>query len=201
MREIEPSGAGEKVTAAGAVVAAAFASMCCILPLGLGAIGLSGAMASAFFEPLRPYFLAVSAALLALGFYFSYRVPRNGEVCSASSSKLSLASRPTLLLATLGTLTLALFPNISGIASGASETPAPQIDSNVITLRIEGMTCESCVPGVRAHLLDVPGVIDAAVSYERKVAEVRVREEQGPEPQVLILAVEQAGYSAVAEAR
>jgi hypothetical protein len=44
-------------------------------------------------------------------------------------------------------------------------------------------------------------VIDAASSYERKVAEVRVREEQGPELQVLILAVEQAGYSAVVEAR
>lgn len=201
MRDIEASGAREKVTAAGAVVAAAFASMCCILPLGLGAIGLSGAMASAFFEPLRPYFLAVSAALLALGFYFSYRAPRNGEVCRTRFSKLSLASRPTLLVATLGTLILALFPSIAGLASGGSETLAPQVDSNVVVLRIEGMTCESCAPGVRAHLLDVPGVIDAAVSYERKVAEVRVREEQGPELQVLILAVEQAGYSAVVEAR
>lgn len=201
MRDVDASGAREKVTATGAVVAAALASMCCILPLGLGAFGLSGAMASAFFEPLRPYFLTLSAALLALGFYFSFRAPRSGEVCSTNASKFSRASRPTLFLATLGTLVLALFPSFSGLASGGSESLAPRVDSNLVVLRIEGMTCESCAPGVRAHLLEVPGVIDAAVSYERNVAEVRVREEQGPKLEALILAVEKAGFNAVAEGR
>ena len=152
MRDDDASGAREKVTATGAVVAAALASMCCILPLGLGAIGLSGAMASASFEPLRPYFLTLSAALLALGFYFSFRAPRSGEVCSTNASKFSRASRPTLFIATLGTLVLALFPSISGLASGGSERLVPRIDSNVVMLRIEGMACESCTPGVRAHL-------------------------------------------------
>jgi hypothetical protein len=44
MRDVDV-GAREKGMAAGAVVAAALASMCCILPLGLGAIGLSAAVA------------------------------------------------------------------------------------------------------------------------------------------------------------
>ncbi len=45
------------------------------------------------------------------------------------------------------------------------------------------------------------GVIDAAVSYDREVAEVRVREERAPELKLLILAVEKAGYTAAVEAR
>jgi hypothetical protein len=42
----------------------------------------------------------------------------------------------------------------------------------------------------------VPGVLDAAVSYERKKAEVRVRKERPPEASGLLAAVEKAGYSA-----
>ena len=194
-------GTREKAAGAGAVVAAALASMCCILPLGLGAIGLSGAVASAFFERLRPYFLAAAGTLLVLGFYFAFRASRTGDACSSDSSRLSRASRPTLFFATLGTAVLALFPSISGLASGGADTLAPEVESSVIVLRVEGMTCESCVPGVRAHLLDVPGVIDAAVSYERKLAEVRVREEQSPELGLLVQAVEKAGYAVVLEAR
>ena len=57
------------------------------------------------------------------------------------------------------------------------------------------MTCEARVPGVRTALLDVPGVIDAAVSYERKNAQVRVRAERPPEQSALLDAVEKAGYT------
>jgi copper chaperone CopZ len=186
----------EKAAGARAVVAAALASMCCILPLGLGAIGLSGAVVSAFFEPLRPYFLALSGVLLAIGFYFSFREPRVGEACSMSASKLSRASRPTLFVAAFATAALAMFPSIAGFASGESNELSPLVKSSVVVLRVEGMTCESCTPGIRTQLLDVPGVIDAAVSYERKVAEVRVREERPPETELLIAAVEKASYSA-----
>ena len=65
--------AGGTWTRAGAVVSAALASMCCILPLGLGALGLSTTVVAAFFEPLRPWFLALAGALLGLGLYFALR--------------------------------------------------------------------------------------------------------------------------------
>jgi copper chaperone CopZ len=194
-------GTGEKLAGGGAVVAAGLASMCCILPLGLGALGLSGALISAYIEPLRPFFLVLAGVLLALGFYLSFRAPRSGEVCSKGSTKLSRASRPTLLVAAVATAALAVFPSIAGLVSGGNETLAPDVESNVIVLRVQGMTCESCTPGLRAQLLGVPGVIDAAVSYERNVAEVRVREERAPETQSLIEAVEKAGYTAEVAAR
>ena len=143
--------------------------------------------------------------MLAAGFYLSFRAPRAGEVCAQGSKTVSGASRPVLFVAAAATAALALFPSIVGLASGGSEallssSPSPSasssIASSVIVLQVEGMTCEACTSGVRARLLDVPGVIDAAVSYRRKLAEVRVREERAPKTASLVEAVEKAGFSA-----
>lgn len=178
----------------GAVVSAALASMCCILPLGLGALGLSTTLAAAFFEPLRPGFLALAALLLSIGFYFAFRRPLQGEVCSPDSRATSKLSKPALWVSTLAVVALALFPSVSGIATGGNEALGPTTASEIVVLKIDGMTCEACVPGVRNALLDVPGVIDAAVDYERSSARVRVRVERPPKESALLAAVEKAGY-------
>jgi len=190
---------GEKILGAGAVVSAALASMCCILPLGLGAVGLSGTVLSSFFEPLRPYLLALATVLIALGFYFSFRAQAEGEVCTTNSTTFSRASRPTLVVAALATVLLAVFPSIAGFASSGTDTLSLQVESNLVTLHVQGMTCESCAAGLRSELLDVPGVIDAAVSYEDRLAEIRVRQERAPNSEQLIKAVEKAGYTAEVE--
>ena len=62
----------EKSLAIGSTLAAFVASLCCLGPLLLGGIGLGAALVATF-APLRPYFLALSTVLLALGFYFVYR--------------------------------------------------------------------------------------------------------------------------------
>ncbi len=116
------------------MAAAALASMCCILPVGLGAIGLSGAVLSAFFEPLRPYFLALSGVLLALGFYFSLRAPAQGTACAPNAAKVASASRPTLFVAALATAAFAFFPSLAGLASGDTDSLAPELESRVIVL-------------------------------------------------------------------
>jgi copper chaperone CopZ len=170
--------------------------MCCILPFGLGAVGLSTTVVAAFFEPLRPWFLALAALLLGVGFFFALRRPTVGAACNTNSRWLSKLSKPALLLSTAAVIGLALFPSISGVAASGSDELSATTVSEVIVLKIEGMTCEACAPGVRTALLDVPGVIDAAVSYERKKAEVRVRSERRPEASGLLAAVEKAGYSA-----
>lgn len=63
-------------TQAGAVVAAVGASACCLGPvlfslLGAGALGA----AAVRLEPFRPIFMALTGALLAAGFYVTYRRP------------------------------------------------------------------------------------------------------------------------------
>ena len=61
---------GKAIGAAGAGLAAAFASaLCCAGPLLAVAAGVSGAGLASTFEPIRPYLLGASALTLGLGFY------------------------------------------------------------------------------------------------------------------------------------
>src|SRR5438093_429912 len=66
------------------LLAAIAASLCCILPIVFALGGFAIVGASAFFESLRPYFLIVTFALLGVGFYLSYRKPK--QVCEPGSA-------------------------------------------------------------------------------------------------------------------
>ena len=66
-------------------------------------------------------------------------------------------------------------------------------------LRIEGMTCASCVSRVENALLSVPGVESAAVNFATEKALVRAPESVSLSS--LIQAVQGAGYRASAPTR
>ena len=86
----------------GAVVSAALASMCCILPLSFGALGLSTTVVAAFFETLRPWFPTLATLLLGVGIYFALRRPARGEVCPDSHSDVVFStSRVSIFIAVL----------------------------------------------------------------------------------------------------
>jgi mercuric ion transport protein len=72
--------------ASGSVIGAILASSCCILPLVLVSLGIGGAWMSNLtaLEPYQPYFLAVTLALLAAGFYSAYRKPKSA--CSTEAA-------------------------------------------------------------------------------------------------------------------
>ena len=178
-----------------AVVAAFAASACCILPFALAAVGLSSALLSAVVEPFRPALLAVAVALLALGFFLARR-PRAAEGCDAGRSRLARGSRAALVLSTLATAVLATAPSLVGLASGGVDRVGPAEQDGRVVLHIDGMTCEACAAGIRARLLEAPGVIEAHVSYGRGSAEVLLAGEPRADPQHLIEAVGKAGYSA-----
>ncbi len=79
-----PLGASRKWTiasAAGAVLAALGASLCCIGPLAFAILGIGGAGLVVKLEAYRPYFTLATAGLLGLGFYFSYRPRRIAKDC------------------------------------------------------------------------------------------------------------------------
>lgn len=118
----------EKWLALGSAGAAFVASVCCLGPLVLGGLGL-GAVLVATFAPLRPYFLAVGALLLALGFYFVYRGPKpveacEGEVCDPAVGARR-AAKPLLWLATLAVAALAFFPLYGARLVGTPTVAAP----------------------------------------------------------------------------
>ncbi|HZH28800.1 MAG TPA: heavy metal translocating P-type ATPase [Azospirillaceae bacterium] len=73
--------------------------------------------------------------------------------------------------------------------SGAGYEPA----TTAVDLRVEGMTCASCVGRVEKALKKVPGVAEAAVNLATERAHVVGH---GIDPASLVAAVEKAGYQA-----
>ena len=188
------------ITTVGAVVAAFVASLCCLGPLLLGAIGLSGALVASF-APLRPYFLAVSAVLLAGGFYFAYRKPKaaegcEGQVCAPESRTRRLA-KPLLWIATVAVLALALFPSYGGRLVSATGVSSQTAGATVQTaeLKISGMVCEVCAGVVKRKLTETPGVVAAEVDYSGGRATVKY-DPAKTTPDKLAEAVDATGYKA-----
>ena len=191
----------EKFLALGSTGAAFLASLCCLGSLLLGGLGLGGVLVATF-TPLRPYFLAASGVLLALGFYFVYRKPKaaqacEGEVC-ASDSRARHAAKPLLWLATLAVLALAFFPSYGAKLVGSPPVNAATPSSTqleTIELKISGMTCEACAGAVRYKLYQTPGVAEAEVDYPSARATVKYDPTQTDIAR-LIEAVNATGYTA-----
>lgn len=183
----------------GSVLAALIASACCWLPLLLVAFGVSAAGVSAQFESVRPYFLALTAVLLGVGFYFSYfRRPscEPGDACATTKPKLQRWNRAMLWVATVLVAGVGFFPNYIGLVAGSGETPPPSNSAELATttLHIDGMTCEACTAHVRKELITVPGVAEASVSYPDSAATIYFKRGAAPAQGDLANAVVRAGY-------
>ncbi|HVI97512.1 MAG TPA: mercuric transporter MerT family protein [Sphingomonas sp.] len=80
--------------AAGGLVGAVLASSCCVVPLALVTLGVSGAWIGSLtaLEPYKPYFVAMTLAFLAAGFWHLYVRRRSecidGSYCERPESSL-----------------------------------------------------------------------------------------------------------------
>jgi len=78
----------QRLMAAGGLVGALAASSCCILPLVLFSLGVSGAWISNItrLAPYQPYFLAVTTGCLGYGYWLVYRSTKlacaDGDACT-----------------------------------------------------------------------------------------------------------------------
>jgi mercuric ion transport protein len=94
-----------RLLAAGGIFGALIASSCCIAPLVLVTLGVSGAWIGNLtaLEPYKPYFLTATALLLAAGFWHVYFKPRkvceDGSYCARPAS--SRITRSVLWIATV----------------------------------------------------------------------------------------------------
>jgi len=88
----------ERLLAAGGILGALIASSCCIAPLVLVTLGVSGAWIGNLtaLEPYKPYFLTVTALLLAAGFRHVYFKPKkacaDGSYCAHPASSRIIKS-------------------------------------------------------------------------------------------------------------
>jgi mercuric ion transport protein len=79
---------GQRLMAAGGLLGALAAASCCILPLILFGLGVSGAWIGTFTQlaPYQPFFIAATIACLGCGYWPVYRsskvVCAEGEACA-----------------------------------------------------------------------------------------------------------------------
>lgn len=84
---------GTMVMATGGLLGALAASSCCILPVVLFSLGISGAWIGNFtrLAPYQPYFLAATAVFLGTGYWLVNRASRRacveGEACARALPK------------------------------------------------------------------------------------------------------------------
>ena len=154
----------------GAILAALAASVCCLGPLLLLAIGLGGAWAGNLpaLAPYRPIFMALSAGFLAFAFYRIYRKPAQDE-CEPGSACANPKSNRTnkigLWIVTALILGLFAFPYLMPHLTAKSKQTDNQITQQV-TLQIKGMTCAGCIATVQKSLTDISGVVNAKVTLD-----------------------------------
>lgn len=184
----------------GSLAAGLLASACCIGPLVLGVLGLGSLGFAAALAPLRPWFLGLTAVLLAMGFYFAYRLQpakacAPGEACAKPSSRTT--QRIALLAVTALTVAFASYPTWGARLTAVRPSVATgQPEHAVVVLDVQGMTCEACAIEIVRELRQVPGVVRADVSFEQRRAEIALSSSQR-KIESLIAAVEKAGYHAI----
>lgn len=108
----------------GSIVSAFIASACCVGPLVFALLGLGGAGLLVKFEPYRPYFIAITVALLGTGFYLTYRKPKvaiaqgEGAACACPAPRTNRAGRVMLWVATVLVAVFLAFPYIAAAIWG-----------------------------------------------------------------------------------
>jgi mercuric ion transport protein len=77
-----------KLIATGGILGAVLASTCCIIPLALFSLGISGAWIGQLtaLEPYKPFFITMTVGFLGYGYWLVYRKPKaacaEGEACA-----------------------------------------------------------------------------------------------------------------------
>ena len=186
----------------GALLAALAASVCCIGPLVLLALGVGGAWASSLrvVEPYRPIFIVVTLAFLGFAFYRAYRTPATAA-CSADGScvvpRSHRLNRIALWVMTPIILALVAFPYIAPhlLAGQTVQKGGNAMNTQEAVLTIENMTCGSCAAAARQSLVRLDGVKDANVTVDPPQAVVTY-DPTKISPDALAKATAAAGYPA-----
>lgn len=177
----------------GALAAGILASVCCLGPAVLGALGLGTVALGSGLDKFRPLFAVATAGLLGAAFYFVYR--KREVVCEDGSCRAESSPRATKIglwiVAALAVGAFA-FPYLRPQAKAAAALGPGEKE---IRLVVGNMTCTGCAFNIQKTLSGVPGVKSAAVRFEAK--EARVVAAETVAPGLLIAAVEKIGYTAV----
>ncbi len=195
-----------KLSSTGAVVSAIVASLCCIGPVAVALIGVGSIGAFAVFEAYRPYLIGLTAMLLGLAFYLSYR--KREVLCEDGTCKLESAgkwNKRSVWLATVVAAVALAFPSYDLTSADAAQSMLAQgarQDSSlaIAVLDIKDMDCEGCAKGLESTLARMAGVKKAAVEFEKGRAVVEYDSSKITAVR-LIAAVDETGFKARLKAK
>lgn len=207
----------------GSIGAAIGAAVCCLGPVVLVSIGVSGAWIGQLsaLEPYRPLFMVIATGFLGFGFYRTYGGTGRSDglqTCEEDCEvpKASRINRVTLWVATVVVAGLFASPyllsagqseasstpkapaNASDESEGsqtgaAAESESEQTDLRRVKFKIDGMTCSGCVRTATSTLEQLDGVENADVTLEPPRASV----DYAPsviDPSEISAATDEVGY-------
>jgi mercuric ion transport protein len=108
--------AAHKAALIGSVLSAGLASACCIGPVLLALLGISGAGLLLNLEAYRPYFIGFALLLLGVAFYLSYRKPAVENCGPGGACVVPRSAKTTRILLWMATLIVGLlifFPDLA----------------------------------------------------------------------------------------
>lgn len=187
----------------GVVLGAIGASICCVGPLVLLALGIGGAWVGSLsaFDVYRPYFMVLTFAFLGYAFYRVYRKPK-AEACAPGSAcehpRSNKVNQISLWIVTVLALGLMAFPYI---APGLASTARQQVQAGhaeTVALKISNMTCDACALTVQKSLENVDGVLSAKATFYPPRAVVQY-DPAKVKPEQLSKATANVGYPAEVE--
>lgn len=157
----------EKIANFGAILSAFVASLCCIGPLVLAALGLGGAGFVTGLEEYRPYLIFITVIFLGAAFYFTYR--KREVACEDGSCKMQRGSKwhkiAVWFIAAAAILLLA-FPYLEWDGFTASTKVIEKQNLAEMEISVQGMTCVSCNTAVEMAVSQLEGVVDVKADYQ-----------------------------------
>lgn len=153
----------------GAVGSAIAACVCCLGPLVLLALGISGAWISHLtgLEPYRPIFAALALIFLGFAFYSVYRKPK-AESCPVEKPcphpGVKRKYRTTLWIVLVLILGLLIFPYVVPYVFAGSQ--GEKLQTEKVRIVVKNMSCFACTVTVKKSLTRLEGVQEVKVTLD-----------------------------------
>ncbi len=154
------------------VIAAIAASSCCIPPVVAAIAGIGGIAGSfTWIEPFRPYLIGFSVIAIGYAWYNYLKQQKTANCCTTKTKWYQ--TRTFLISITLFAVISISFPYYSSVFYQQTpvETTVPPT-AKQLTVRIEGMTCESCENHINSAVLQLPGIVSVNASYRNASATI-----------------------------
>lgn len=162
------------------LIGALISTFCYIIPLLFLIIGVGSLALAASMGAYKNYFILAGTAFVT--FSIANRLRMKARRCPCSYKQLIrgearfIATALITFIAVLGIINFAVIPYVANVVSekpdvtklNTSVNSAPELRE--LRLKIDGITCESCVVVIKESLMQVRGVVD--VSYVKGEAVV-----------------------------